>query len=74
MILRVGHVKISSGIQRHSPRIIELPWFGAGTADDFDRLIVGIKYLDAAVAEFAHILPPGGTHTNVVRVAQLAFA
>src|SRR2546425_168960 len=74
MILRVGHVKISGRIQRHSPGITEATRFGAGTADDLERLVVGIKYLDPAVAEFTHILSSLGINTNIVGIAQFTFA
>src|SRR6266576_6220756 len=74
VILGVGHIKISGRVQRHSPGITEATRLGAGTADDLDRPVVGIEYLDAAVSEFAHILSATGIHANVVWVAQLAFA
>src|SRR5882672_9297352 len=74
MVLRIRHIQISRRIERHAPRIAESSWLGSRAADDFERLIIGVKNLDAAVAEFADVLPPGGIHANVVRIAQLAFA
>src|SRR5689334_21674628 len=74
VILRVGHIKISGRIQRHSPGITEATRFGAGTTDDLQRLVICVENLDATVAEFTHILSSCTIHTNVVRIAQLTFA
>src|SRR5260370_36163105 len=74
VILGVGNIKTSGRVQRDSPGIGKAPRFCAGTADDLDRPVVGIEYLDAAVSEFAHILSSPGIHANVVWVAKLAFA
>ena len=59
IVQRVGHVKIALGIQRDAPRIAELAGRAARAAQDFQRLVIGVKYLDAAVAEFADELQPG---------------
>src|SRR6266404_9641927 len=74
VILGVGLIKISGRVQRDSPGITETTRFGAGTADDLDRPVVGIEYLDAAVAEFTHILSALGINTNIVGIAQFTFA
>src|SRR5438552_2864449 len=73
MILRVRDVEISSRIERHSPGIAELTRFQPWPTNDFDRLIFRVKNLDAAVAEFADVLPAGGIHANIVGIAQLAL-
>src|SRR5690349_5689523 len=70
MILRIRHVKIASRIECHAPRIAELAGFAAGTTDNLDRLIVGIEHLDAAVAEFAHVLPAVFIHADIIRIAE----
>ena len=72
MILRIGHVKVSAGIERDAPGIGKTARLGAGAADDLDRVISGVKHLDPAVAELADILPAFGVHDNIVGVAQLA--
>src|SRR5437773_604554 len=74
MVQSVSHIKIARGIERHSPRIAELSWLGPCHANDFDRLVVRIEDLDAAIAEFANVLASGAVHANVIRIAQLAFA
>src|SRR5436309_718436 len=74
VILRIGNVKVSGGIQRDTPGIAEAARLGAWPAYDFERFILCAKHLDTAVAEFADVLTPGRIHANVVRIAQLAFA
>src|SRR5207249_12218240 len=46
----------------------------AGAPNDLERLILCIKNLDATIAEFADVLSAGVIHTNIVRIAHLAFA
>src|SRR5437870_5788125 len=74
VILRVRHVEVTGGVQRHTPRVAEPAWHHARTANDLQRLIVRIEDLDTAVAKFANVLPPCGIHTNIVRITQFAFA
>ena len=74
MILGIGDIEIALGIERYTPRIAKAARFDSRSADNFQRLIIGIKDLDAAVAEFAHILPSGTVDTNIVRITQLALA
>jgi len=73
VILGIGHVKVAGGIEGDAPGVAEFARFGAGTADDFERVIGGVKDLDAAVAEFADILASGGIDADVVGIAQFAF-
>ena len=74
MILRIGDVKIARGIESDTPRIAEPARLRARTADDFNRLIIRIKDLDAAVPKLADILPSGCIHTDVVRITHFAFS
>src|SRR5271166_2062489 len=74
MILRIGYIEISCRIQGQAPRIAELAGLGPRTADDLQRHILGIEDLDAAVAEFAHILAAFAVHADIVGIAQLAHA
>src|SRR6266568_7797324 len=74
MVLRIGDVEISGGIQRDAPWIAELARVGAWATDYFQRVAGGIENLDAAVAEFADVLTAGAIDADVVRIAQFAFA
>ncbi len=72
IVQRVGHVKIALGIQRDAPGIAELPRRAARAAQNFQWLVLGVKYLNAAVAEFADVLQSAGVHAHVVRIAEFA--
>src|SRR6185369_4085489 len=56
MIAGVGHVKIAVRIERDAPGIAKLAGVAACAAENFHRLIVRIKNLDAAIAELANKL------------------
>src|SRR5438876_513802 len=73
MVQSISHIKIAARVEGHSPRIAELGWLGPCHANDFDRPVVRIEDLDAAIAEFANVLTSGTVHANVIRIAQLAF-
>src|SRR5258707_14655825 len=72
MVLRISHVKVTCGIEGDAPGIAEFARFTAGPTDDLDQVIVGIEHLDAAVAEFADVLPAVFIDANVVRIAEFA--
>src|SRR5262245_47244295 len=72
MIQRVGNVEIAVRIQCDRPWITELPRQSAGPADDLERPILRVKYLDPAVAKFAHVLRAGLVDADVVGITQLA--
>src|SRR6266436_4214146 len=72
MVLRISHVKISRRIERDTPGIAELPGFSAGPANDLNRAIICIKYLNPAVSKFADILASAIVDANIIRIAQFA--
>src|SRR5262245_32400109 len=74
MVLRIGYIKVARGIEGDAPGITELARFSAGSTDDLNRAIVGIKYLNATVSEFADILATGAVDANIIRIAQFAQA
>src|SRR5215475_14356150 len=74
MVLRISYVKIPRGIKRHAPRVAKSARFHTRPANDFQGFVIVIKYLNSAVAKFAHILPSVLIDTNIVRITQLALA
>jgi hypothetical protein len=74
VVLGVGDVQIPMGIQGDAPRVAELAGLAASTPQDFQRLVVRVKNLHPAVAEFANKLSSLPVHANVIRVTQLAGA
>src|SRR5256885_14236331 len=72
MISRVADVEILVRIQRDTPRIAELSRPSARQSQHLDQLVVRIKNPDAAVPEFAHVLPALGVDSHVIGVAHLA--
>jgi hypothetical protein len=74
MVQGIRHVKIAGGIERNAPWIAEAARFRAGTADNFDRLIMRIENLDPAIAEFTDVLIARCVHAHIVWITQLAFA
>src|ERR1035441_10037383 len=74
MVLGVGDIEVARRIQGQAPGITELAWRGAWAADDFQRLVIRIEYLDAAVAELTDVLPSRCIHADVVGVTQFTVA
>ena len=74
MIAGVGDVKVAARIERDAPRIVEPARLAAHAAQNFHRLIVRVKNLNAAVAELADELIAAGIDAHVVGITQLALA
>src|SRR6185436_7989397 len=68
----VSNVEISARIEGDAPRIAQLPGRCARSAQDFHRLIVRIKDLNAAVAKFTHILVSGSINPDVIGITHLS--
>ena len=65
VVHRIGDIKIAFRVQRHTPGVAELAGRRARPAEDFQRLIVSIKNLNAAVPELADELQPVRVHLHV---------
>jgi hypothetical protein len=74
MILRVGHIKISMGVQSDAPWVAKLAGGAPCLSNYLQRPIVCIKNLNATVAKLTHKLSPFGVHNNVVGIAQVTGA
>src|ERR1044071_5587597 len=72
MITGISDVEVSVRIQCDAPGIAELAGRAAGPAQNFHRSILGVEDLNAAVAEFAHVLIPGSINAHVIRVTHFA--
>jgi len=71
MVAGIGDVKISMGVQRYAPRIVELARRTSRPANHFNRAPCRVEHMNAAVAELAYELLAISVHANIVRITEI---